>query len=59
MWNFGQFRENLMFCQQQLNSSSNLTILLHMCDTCNSDYLQHGSFRFNSIDFQLNTDFPF
>ena len=29
-----------------------------MCDTYNGDYLQHNTFRFNLIDFQLNTDFP-
>ena len=28
-----------------------------MCDTYNCDYLQHSTFRFNLIDFQLNTDF--
>ena len=47
MWNLGQFRENLIFCQQLLNWSSNLKILLHMCDTYNYDYLQHSTFRFN------------
>ena len=31
---------------------------LHMRDTNNFDYLKHITFRFNSIDFQLNTDFP-
>ena len=29
-----------------------------MCDTYNCDYLKHSTFHFNSIDFQLNTDFP-
>ena len=29
-----------------------------MCDTYNCDGLQHSRFRFNLIDFQLNTDFP-
>ena len=29
-----------------------------MCDTYNCDYLKHSTFRFNLIDFQLNTDFP-
>ena len=29
-----------------------------MCDTYNCDYLKHSIFRFNLIDFQLNTDFP-
>ena len=29
-----------------------------MCDTYNCDYLQHSTFCFNLIDFQLNTDFP-
>ena len=28
-----------------------------MCDTYNCDYLKHNAFRFNLIDFQLNTDF--
>ena len=58
MWNLGQFRENLIFCQLLLNWSSNLKILLHMCDTHNCDYLQHSTFRFNLIDFQINTYFP-
>ena len=58
MWNLGQYRENLIFCQYLLNWSSNLKILLHMCDTYNCDYLKHSTFRFNLIDFQLNKDFP-
>ena len=29
-----------------------------MCDTYNCDYLKHNTFRFNLIDFQLNTDSP-
>ena len=29
-----------------------------MCDTYNCDYLKHSTFRFNLIDFQLNTNFP-
>ena len=29
-----------------------------MCDKYNCNYLQHSTFRFNLIDFQLNTDFP-
>ena len=29
-----------------------------MFDTYNCDYLKHSTFRFNLIDFQLNTDFP-
>ena len=29
-----------------------------MPDTYNCDYLKHCTFRFNLIDFQLNTDFP-
>ena len=28
------------------------------CDTYNCDYLQHTTFCFYLIDFQLNTDFP-
>ena len=30
-----------------------------MCDTYNCDYLKRSTLRFNLIDFQLNTDFPF
>ena len=30
-----------------------------MCDTYIYDYLKHSTLRFNFIDFQLNTDFPF
>ena len=29
-----------------------------MFDTYNCDYLQHRTFRFHLIDFQLNTDSP-
>ena len=29
-----------------------------MCDTYNCDCMKHSTFRFNLIDFQLNTDFP-
>ena len=29
-----------------------------MCDTHNCGYLQHSTYRFNIIDFRLNTDFP-
>ena len=29
-----------------------------MCDIYNCDYLQHNTFCFNLIDFQLNRDFP-
>ena len=58
MWNLGQCCENLIFCQYLLNWSWNLNILLHMCETYNCDYLKHSTFRFNFIDFQLNTDFP-
>ena len=29
-----------------------------MCDTYTCGYLEHSTFRFNLIDFQLNTDFP-
>ena len=54
MWNLRQYRENLIFCQYLLNWSSNLKILLHMCDTYDCDYPKHS----NLIDFQLNTDFP-
>ena len=58
MWNLGQNRENLIFCQYLLNWSSNLKILLPMFDKYNCDYLKHSTFRFNLIDIQLNTDFP-
>ena len=33
-------------------------VLLHIGDTYNGNYLQHSTFHFNSIAFQLNTDFP-
>ena len=33
-------------------------ILSITCVTYDCDYLQHSTFRFNVIDFQLNTDFP-
>ena len=42
---------------RSFNWSLNLKNLLHMCDTYNCDYLQHSTFRFNLINFQLNTDF--
>ena len=29
-----------------------------MCDAYDCDYLKHGTFRFNLIDIQLNTDSP-
>ena len=29
-----------------------------MCDTYSCNYLKLRTFRFNLIDFQLNTDFP-
>ena len=57
MWNLRQNRENFIFCQWLLNWSSNLKILLYMCDTYNCDYLKHSTFRFNLIDFHLNTEF--
>ena len=58
MWNLGQYRENSIFCQKLLNWSSNSKILLRTCDTYNCNYLKHSTFRFNLIDFRLNTDFP-
>ena len=47
------------FCNKLLNWSLNVNILLHICDTYNCDYLQHTTFCFYLIDFQLNTDFPY
>ena len=32
--------------------------ITHMCGTCICDYLKHSIFRFNLLNFQLNTDFP-
>ena len=58
MWNLGQYHENSIFCQYLLNWSSNLKILLHKCDKYYCYYLKNSTFRFNLIDFQLNTDFP-
>ena len=34
-----------------------LLLLLLLCVTYNCDYLKRSTFRFNLIDFQLNTDF--
>ena len=45
-------------CQLLLNWSSNLKILLQMCDMYNCDNLQHNTFRFNLLDFHLNRVFP-
>ena len=58
MWNLGLFRKKLIFCKYMLNWRSNLNILLHICDTYYYNYLQHNTFRFYLIDFQLNIDFP-
>ena len=41
-----------------LSKTAQLKFESKMCDTYNCDYLQHSAFRFNLIDFQLNTDFP-
>ena len=60
MWNLGQYRENLIFCQLLLNWSSNFKILLHACDTYNHDYLlkaQRISFQLNR--FSVKYRFPF
>ena len=57
MWNLGQCREDVTFCQYLLNESSNLKILLHMGDTYNCNYLPHNPIVFNLIEFRLNTDF--
>ena len=34
----------------ELKFKSNLKILLHMCDICNCDYLQHNKFCFYLTD---------
>ena len=39
-------------------SSSNLEVLMHICDTYNRNYLPHTIFLFYLTDFQLNTDSP-
>ena len=31
---------------------------MRICDTYNYNYLQHTTFRFYSLDFQLNADLP-
>ena len=36
----------------------NTKILLHVCDSYDCDYVQHTTFCFYLIDFQLNTNFP-
>ena len=53
MWSLGQFRENfdiLSLTKFKFESKNPFT-------TYNCDYLQHITFHFNLIDFQLNTDF--
>ena len=57
MWDFGAISWKKWYSITE-HWSSNLKILLHMCDTYNCDYLQHSTFLSNFIDFQLNTDFP-
>ena len=59
MWNLGQYRENLIFCQKLLNWSSNFKILLHMCDTYNCDYLKHSTISFQVNQISVKYDFPF
>ena len=58
MWNLGQFRENFYILSitawLKFESKNSFAI----CDTNNGDYLQHTTFRFYLIDFQLNTDLP-
>ena len=58
MCNLGQFRENLIFCHNCLIEVRIYKFFLHMCGIYNCDYLQHNTFRFNFINFQLNTYFP-
>ena len=55
MWNLGQYRENLIFCQQLLNLSSNLKIRLHIYVTHIIVNICHTytTFRFYWIDFYL------
>ena len=58
MWNFGQFCENLIFCQYNCLIKVRIKkILLYICDTYNCNYLLPTTFLFNFIDFQVNTDF--
>ena len=60
MCNLGQFREILIFCQYLLNWSSNLKILLHMCDTYNCDYLKHMQHISSQLNrFSVRYRFPF
>ena len=57
MWNLGQFREKKKwyFVNNQLKFESK--ILLHMCDTCNCDYLLHTTSHLYLISFLLNSDY--
>ena len=52
------FTKSYNFARVAPSLSSDLHILLHICDTSNYDYQAHTIFRVCLIDFQLNTDFP-
>ena len=56
----GNFMKNWYFVKKPLNLSSNLKMLLHICDTYNwCDYQLHTTFHFYFIDFLVKTDsFP-
>ena len=58
LWNLGQILENLIFCQLVFNKSSNLPILLHICDTYNYDYLPHTTFSYLRNRFYVKNRFP-
>ena len=49
--NLGQLYDNWYFV-------NNCLIEVRICDTYCCDYLPHTMFRFYSIEFQLNADFP-
>ena len=55
---WGNFLKIWYFGNNSLIKISNLKILFYISDSYNWGYLQHTIFRFYSIDFKLNADFP-
>ena len=62
MWKceiWSNFVKNWYFVNSRLIKVWILKILLHICNTYNCEYLPNTTFRFYSIDFQFNADFPY
>ena len=57
MCSLRQFHENLILCHLSISCLIKVRILMHTCDTYNSDYLPHTIFCLYFIYFQLNKDF--